>query len=165
MMKYSEIRQPVHIKNKQVQQEWRQEMQSVMESYIASNSAFWTFFRLIQRYFGWFRPISFYLWNQCRKESDPTYNDAETELFDPSKSIEDDVIQIQSRSMSDPPISDIDFKNKMVLFWITLRTYKKYIDRFLKSGLVIPIDLSTWITVLIAIIVPELKGFQDRSDC
>ena len=30
-----------------------------------------------------------------------------------SKSIADDVIQIQSRSMSDPPLSDIDFKNKM----------------------------------------------------
>ena len=29
------------------------------------------------------------------------------------KSIEDDVIQIQSRSMSDPPLSDIDLKNKM----------------------------------------------------
>ena len=28
-----------------------------------------------------------------------------------SKPIEDDAIQIQSRSMSDPPLSDIDFKN------------------------------------------------------
>ena len=27
------------------------------------------------------------------------------------KTIEDDVIQIQSRSMSDPTLSDIDFKN------------------------------------------------------
>ena len=32
-----------------------------------------------------------------------------------SKSIEDDVIQIQSRSMSDPTSSDIDFKHKMAL--------------------------------------------------
>ena len=32
------------------------------------------------------------------------------------KSIEDDVIQILSRSISDPPHSDIDFKNKMA--WV-----------------------------------------------
>ena len=32
-----------------------------------------------------------------------------------SKSIEYDVIQIQSRSMSDPTSSDIDFKHKMAL--------------------------------------------------
>ena len=36
-----------------------------------------------------------------------------------SKSI--DVIQIQSRSMSDPPLSDIDFKNKMAWVWTTLK--------------------------------------------
>ena len=35
--------------------------------------------------------------------------------------IEDDVIQIQSRSMSDPALSDIDFKNKMALVWTTLK--------------------------------------------
>jgi len=35
---------------------------------------------------------------------------------DRSKSIEDDGIQIQNRSLSDPPLSDIDFKNKMV--WV-----------------------------------------------
>ena len=29
------------------------------------------------------------------------------------ESTEDDVIEIQSRSKSDPPLSDIDFKNKM----------------------------------------------------
>ena len=33
-----------------------------------------------------------------------------------SKSIEDEVIQIQSRSMSDPPLSDIDFENRMA--WV-----------------------------------------------
>ena len=33
-----------------------------------------------------------------------------------SKSIEDDDIQIQSRSMSDPILYDIDFKNKMA--WV-----------------------------------------------
>ena len=42
-----------------------------------------------------------------------------------SKSIEDDIIQIQSRSMSDSPLSDIDLKNKMVWVWTTLET-----DRF-----------------------------------
>ena len=30
-----------------------------------------------------------------------------------------DDIQIQSRSMSDPTLSDIDFKNKMALVWTT----------------------------------------------
>ena len=38
-----------------------------------------------------------------------------------SKSIEDDVIWIQSRSMSDPTLSDIDFKSKMALVWATLK--------------------------------------------
>ena len=33
-----------------------------------------------------------------------------------SKSIEDEDIQIQSRSMSDPPLTDIDFKYKMA--WV-----------------------------------------------
>ena len=37
-----------------------------------------------------------------------------------STSIEDDVIKIQSRSMSDPTLSDILFKNKMDLVWTTL---------------------------------------------
>ena len=32
----------------------------------------------------------------------------------------EDVIQIQSRSMSGPPLSDIDFKNKMALVWTTV---------------------------------------------
>ena len=38
-----------------------------------------------------------------------------------SLSIEDDVIQIQSRSFSDPSLSDIDFKNKMAWVWNTLK--------------------------------------------
>ena len=41
------------------------------------------------------------------------------------KTIEDDVIQIQSRSMSDPTLSDIHFKNKMALVWTTLKIQKK----------------------------------------
>ena len=40
-----------------------------------------------------------------------------------SKSIADVVIQIQSRSMSDPTLSDIDFKNKMAWVWIILKNY------------------------------------------
>ena len=39
------------------------------------------------------------------------------------KSIEDDVIHIQSRSMSDPTFSDIDFKIKMALILTTLKFY------------------------------------------
>ena len=38
-----------------------------------------------------------------------------------SKSIKDDVIQIQSRSIPDPTLSDIDFKNKMALVRTTLK--------------------------------------------
>ena len=37
-----------------------------------------------------------------------------------SKSIEVNVIQIQNRSMSDPPLPDNDFKNKMASVWTTL---------------------------------------------
>ena len=33
------------------------------------------------------------------------------------KPIEDDIIQIQSRSMSDPAFSDIDVKNRMAWVW------------------------------------------------
>ena len=38
-----------------------------------------------------------------------------------SKSIEYDVIEIQSRSMSDPTLSDNDFKNRMTWVWTTLK--------------------------------------------
>ena len=38
------------------------------------------------------------------------------------KSIEYLVIEIQSRSISDPTLSDIDFKNKMAMVWATLKT-------------------------------------------
>ena len=37
-----------------------------------------------------------------------------------SKLTDEYVNQIQSRSMSDPTFSDIDFKNKMVWVWTTL---------------------------------------------
>ena len=36
------------------------------------------------------------------------------------KSIKDNVIQIQSRSMSDPSLSDMDFEYKMAWVWTTL---------------------------------------------
>ena len=63
---------------------------------------------------------NFHILNQCRKEANQTYNDSEmmNSQID-SKPIEDDAIQIQSRSMSDPTLSDIDFKNKTV--WTTLK--------------------------------------------
>ena len=60
-----------------------------------------------------------------------------------SKLIEDNVIQIQSRSMSDPLLSDIDFKNKMAWVWTTLNC---------KSGIsnhpVINLDLRRSVLVL-----------------
>ena len=37
-----------------------------------------------------------------------------------SRSIADDVIQIQSRSLSDPPLSEIYFKNKIAWVWTNL---------------------------------------------
>ena len=43
-------------------------------------------------------------------------NDSEIECLDQLKQIENDVIQIQSRFMSDPNFSDIDFKSKMA--WV-----------------------------------------------
>ena len=33
-------------------------------------------------------------------------------------------IQFPSRSMSDPPLSDIDFKNKMDWVWTTLKLFQ-----------------------------------------
>ena len=39
-----------------------------------------------------------------------------------SKWIEEDVIQIQNRFMSDPSLSDIEFKNKMTWVWTTLKS-------------------------------------------
>ena len=65
--------------------------------------------------------MPFYHWNQCRKEADPTENDSKIEFGLDSESIEGGVIYIQSRSMSDPSLSDIDFKNKMVWVETTLK--------------------------------------------
>ena len=42
-----------------------------------------------------------------------------------SRSTKDQVIEIQSRSMSDPPISDIDFKYKMILVWTILEGFNE----------------------------------------
>ena len=59
-----------------------------------------------------------------------------------SKSIEDDVIQIQSRYMSDPTLCDIDFKNKTLQILSTCARPKKkksvkvsVKSKFLKLGL------------------------------
>ena len=73
-----------------------------------------------------FRPKPFYFLNHCRKESDPTKNDSDSESLNLNNAIfnrfwVDSEIQYQSRSMSDPPFSDIDFKNKMA--WLSLKTY------------------------------------------
>jgi len=49
------------------------------------------------------------------------------EFLNRQKSIEDDVVEIQSRSMSDPPLSDIYFKNKMSWIWTALKKIAKII--------------------------------------
>ena len=56
-----------------------------------------------------------YVLDQCRKKSETTYNESEIESLI-CRSIQNRLkIQIQSRYMSDPPASDIEFKNIMVL--------------------------------------------------
>ena len=56
---------------------------------------------------------SFFL-NQCRKEADPTYNNSEIEWWI-SRSTQNRLkIQIHARYMSDPILSDIDFKMKWI---------------------------------------------------
>ena len=42
------------------------------------------------------------------------------------KSTEDQVLKIQSRAKSDPPLSDIDFKTKMAWVWTTLKVFDKH---------------------------------------
>ena len=78
-----------------------------------------------------FRPNPFF-WNHCRKDSDPTVESSDLErlwIFNNNsdlyrlKSMECDVIEIQSRSMSDPTFSDIYFKNKMAWVWTTLNHF------------------------------------------
>ena len=55
-----------------------------------------------------------YVLDQCRKKSETTYNESEIESLI-CRSIQNRLkIQIQSRFMSDPTLSDMDFKNKMV---------------------------------------------------
>ena len=49
------------------------------------------------------------------------------------KSTEDQVLKIQSRAKSDPPLSDIDSKNKMAWVWTTLKL--KTIYKTMKSRL------------------------------
>ena len=61
---------------------------------------------LLEHFKGRLKP--FYFWNQCRKEADPTYNDSEIEWRFSRLTQNRLKIQIWSRSMSDPPLSDID---------------------------------------------------------
>ena len=49
-----------------------------------------------------------------------------------SKSIEDGIIWIQSRSMSDPPLHDIDFKNQMAWSELPLNKDKERFDELWK---------------------------------
>ena len=58
--------------------------------------------------------MSFYFWNQCRKETDPSYNDSEFQASIDFESIYKFTNQFQSRCVSDPPLSDNDFKKR---FW------------------------------------------------
>ena len=48
------------------------------------------------------------------------YNDSDLEFSNDFESILKLIIQFQSRCMLDPSLSDIDFKNKMILVWTTL---------------------------------------------
>ena len=50
-----------------------------------------------------------------------------------SKSTEDDVIQIQGRSMSDPPLSDIDLQNKMSLVSTTLNIISEKLQKLISE--------------------------------
>ena len=69
------------------------------------------------------RDLSHFIFlNQCRKEADPTYKDSEFEFSIDFKSVRKFIVQFQSRCMSDPPFSDIDFKNKMAWVWTTLNS-------------------------------------------
>jgi len=51
-----------------------------------------------------------------------------------SKSIENDVIPIQNRSMSDPSLADIDFSIKMACVQTTLEALKSYVLKFQKNS-------------------------------
>ena len=65
-------------------------------------------------------PTPFIFSNQCRTRSDPTQNDSEFLSSINFGSILKFNIHFLSRSMSDPTLSDIDFKNKMAWVWTTL---------------------------------------------
>ena len=50
-----------------------------------------------------------------------------------SKSIEYDVIENQNRSLSDPTLSAIDFKNKIAWVWTTLKIIFIYTAHYNKT--------------------------------
>jgi len=58
-------------------------------------------------------PSHFIFECQCREETDPTY-DSEIEILHYAEFL--DRLNIQTRSMSDPTLSDIGFKNKIA--WV-----------------------------------------------
>ena len=83
-----------------------------------------------------------------RNKSDPTYNDAEIKWWI-SRSTPNLLkkTSFQSRSMSDPPFSEIDFRNKMALVRTTLNSrYFHFADRI--SGSTNYISCWTWIASL-----------------
>ena len=72
-------------------------------------------------------PKPFYFWNQCRKKSYPTENDSEFQWRHIQSILKRQRYELsskfQSRSMSDPTFSDIDFKSKMAWVWTTLKYF------------------------------------------
>ena len=79
------------------------------------------------------------------------------------KSTEEYVNQIQSRSMSDPTLSDIDFKNKMVLVWTTLNIeLETQIFAFRKNGKIL-IAVPTITETSNKRRMSELKTRKDKS--
>ena len=61
------------------------------------------------------------------------------------KSIEDDIILIDSRSMLDPPLPDIDFQNKIAWVWspdsgLPLKIWSRYVPQISFIGLILGRD-------------------------
>ena len=94
--------------------------------------------------------------NQCRKESDPTFNDSEIEWWI-SRSTQNRLKKCHSNSesfhyMSDPTLSDIDFKNKMAESELPLNHHEKLpqnmmLDKRYKS------NIRCWWNISIVMIV------------
>ena len=123
-------------------------------------------------FWGNFSRISWLLWNGYRLRVVPTqailflksmserdgsdiqrlWNWTMNFLID-SKSIEDDVIQIQSRSMLDPTLSDIEFNNKMAWVWsldsgLPFKTELRKLNMHQSFNLLVRNLASTWIYMI-----------------